>query len=78
MPAPRNRAETPAPAIEPGEFITAAEVAELLPGVTIQGLAQMRYRGDGPPFFKPSPRVVLYRRADIAEWIAGSRRTITG
>ena len=38
--------------------------------------AEARMRGDGPPFLKLG-RMVLYRRADIEQWLAAGRRTST-
>ena len=60
------------------KFITAGQVCALVPGLTKSQLAQLRYAGGGPKFFKPTPRLVLYDEADIFEWIEQSARTITG
>lgn len=55
--------------------MTPAAVAALT-GISISALAQMRYDRKGPRFFKPTPRSVLYRRADIVAWVeAGERLT---
>lgn len=59
------------------EYLTADDLTELVPGTTRGYWAQLRYRGDGPKFLKPSPRIVLYRRADVIAWIESSERTIT-
>lgn len=40
-------------------------------------LAQMRHRGDGPLFIKPSPKTVLYRKGDIDEWLSNNLRHTT-
>ena len=50
---------------------------ELLPGLTPAGLAQMRFRGDGPPFRKPTPRKVLYVESEVREWLDTTKRTST-
>jgi hypothetical protein len=55
-------------------FITAEQVCDLIPGLTIAGLAQMRFRGVGPRYFKPSPRKVVYSRASVLEWLASTER----
>lgn len=44
-----------------GEFIQPAEAAELT-GISIAALAQLRHRGQGPRFYKPTARAVLYKR----------------
>lgn len=45
--------------------------------LSVDLLAQLRFRGLGPKYFKPTPRTVLYRRSDIEAWIAASERTGT-
>lgn len=40
-------------------------------------LAQLRYKGKGPKFLKPTKRTVLYRKRDIDEWLNQSERTST-
>ncbi|WP_225733308.1 helix-turn-helix transcriptional regulator [Pseudoclavibacter sp. CFCC 14310] len=42
--------------------------------LSVANLAQMRYLGKGPKYLKPTPRVVLYRRADLDAWLEGSER----
>lgn len=59
-----------------GEFIPATEVGEMT-GLTIQALAQLRFTGKGPRFYKPTARTVLYKRSEVIEWIEASARTIT-
>jgi predicted DNA-binding transcriptional regulator AlpA len=60
------------------KLITAGQVCELIPGLTKSQLAQLRYSGRGPKFFKPTPRLVLYDEADIYEWIERSAQLISG
>lgn len=40
-------------------------------------LAQLRYKGKGPKFLKPTKRTVLYRKRDIDEWLNQSEHTST-
>ena len=40
--------------------------------VTVGHLAQLRYRGEGPRYLKPTAKVVLYRRADLDAWLNAS------
>lgn len=44
------------------------EVAEYL-GTSVGGLAQMRYRGNGPKFLKLGRKSVRYRDSDLKEWL---------
>lgn len=55
---------------------TPKEVAKAL-HTTPASLAQMRFRGDGPPFVRAGRRRVLYRWSDVEQWIAESLYTRT-
>ncbi|MGN6221689.1 MAG: helix-turn-helix transcriptional regulator [Microbacterium sp.] len=50
------------------EFLSPAQVCELLPGINPHTLAMWRYRGRGPKFHKMG-RVVLYALDELNEWI---------
>jgi predicted DNA-binding transcriptional regulator AlpA len=58
------------------DFIQPAEVTELT-GLSSGALAQLRYQGTGPRFYKPTPRTVLYKRSEIVEWLEASAQTVT-
>ncbi|PPH84893.1 AlpA family transcriptional regulator [Rathayibacter sp. AY1D9] len=62
---------------EARRYLSIDEVCEMVPGVTRANLAQMRFRGIGPRYLRPSPRVIIYDRADIEAWLAASARTST-
>lgn len=55
------------------DYMSPAMVHELT-GISIGALAQLRYERRGPRFFKPTPRTVLYRRADVVAWVEDSAR----
>lgn len=59
-------------------YITPEQVCDLVPGMTVGLLAQRRYLGKEPTFYKPSAKTVLYKRSDILQWIEGSAQTRTG
>ncbi|WP_104198961.1 AlpA family transcriptional regulator [Cryobacterium sp. Y29] len=59
------------------EFILPVVVAELT-GLTIGGLAHLRYLGRGPRFYKPTPKKVLYKRSEVIAWVEASAQTQTG
>lgn len=59
------------------DYLTPEEAAALVPGMTKNNLAQLRFSGRGPKFLKPTPRTVVYRRADIIGWLEASERTST-
>jgi predicted DNA-binding transcriptional regulator AlpA len=58
------------------EFIQPAEVTEIT-GLSVAALAQLRYQGRGPRFYKPTPRTVLYKRAEVVSWVEDSAQTST-
>ena len=61
----------------PTTYINPERVCEIVPGMTKTNLAQLRFTGTGPRYYKPTPRVVLYREDDVIEWIESSARTST-
>ena len=61
--------------VEP--FISIEQALQLMPGMTRQHLAQLRYTGDGPKFYKPTGRMVFYKESDIIAWLEASVRTST-
>jgi predicted DNA-binding transcriptional regulator AlpA len=46
-------------------------------GIAPSTLAKMRLRGDGPPYYKVGPRVVVYRPSDLEDWLEANRRRST-
>lgn len=58
-------------------YLTPEEVCEMVPGITKTNLAQLRFKGQGPRFFKPTPKTVLYAEADVIAWVEASARTST-
>jgi predicted DNA-binding transcriptional regulator AlpA len=56
------------------EYIHAEEVKQMT-GLTVAALSQLRYRGIGPRFYKPTPRTVLYKRSEVIAWIEASAQT---
>lgn len=59
------------------EFIHAGAVGEMT-GLSVGALAQLRYRGIGPKFYKPTPRKVLYKRSEVIAWVESSARESSG
>lgn len=57
-------------------LLTAREAAEHT-RLTREWLAQLRFRGLGPRFLKPTPRVVLCRRNALGAFLQASERAIT-
>lgn len=59
------------------EFILPSLAGEIT-GLTVGALAQLRYHGTGPKFYKPTPRTVLYKRSEVIAWVEASAQTRTG
>ena len=59
-----------------GQYLTTVEASRYLK-LSRSTLAKMRSRGDGPPFIKAGPKVVLYFRPDADTWLASRRRQST-
>lgn len=58
------------------DFVPPVTVQEMT-GVSVAALAQLRHRGQGPRFYKPTPRVVLYKRSEVVDWVESSVRVST-
>jgi len=58
-------------------FIARNHIDRFLPGViSSKTLANLANRGLGPKFFK-NGRLVIYRTADLVEWIAGRSKAVS-
>lgn len=58
-------------------YMSPDDVVKMLPGISRTQLAQLRYRGDGPPFRKPTERTVLYVREEVVAWVESTTRAVT-
>jgi len=58
-------------------LLSPKDVCEMVPGLTVKNLAQMRYLRRGPKFYKPTPRLVTYREDDVLAWIEASAQDTT-
>lgn len=54
-------------------MLTSAEAAEYL-GLTRATLSQLRFQNAGPAYYKPTERIVFYKKSDLDEWFEASRR----
>lgn len=57
-------------------WLSPVQVAEHVPGLTVENLKQLRKTGKGPAFHKPTGshgKVTLYRLDDVDAWVAGAR-----
>lgn len=52
-------------------FIQAKEAGAIV-GLSPAALAALRYQGEGPVYYRPTPRTVLYRRSDMIAWVEAS------
>lgn len=56
------------------EMLTTAQVSKRY-GITSATLRQMRFHREGPPYYTPTPRIVLYRISEVEDWL-NSKKTI--
>ena len=59
--------------LTPEPYISIDEALSLMPGVTRQSLAHMRFKGEGPDFYKPTARTVLYKASEVLAWADATR-----
>lgn len=57
-------------------WLRPAEASQFL-GISRSTLAKMRLRGDGPPYSKAGPRIVLYDRDELLFWLHRRKRRST-
>lgn len=56
-------------------YLSPDQVCELLPGMTAANLQELRKKGLGPKYHKPTGergKVVLYAEADVRAWVESS------
>ncbi|MGF3055652.1 helix-turn-helix transcriptional regulator [Microbacterium sp. YY-01] len=50
-------------------WLSPEQVCDLIPGMTVTLLQRMRDTGKGPRYAKPSPKTVVYSRADVDAYV---------
>lgn len=53
-------------------YLSPEQVCELVPGMTVANLKQLRKEGKGPRYSKPTGdrgHITLYREADVVAWV---------
>ena len=50
------------------EWLTLPQAATLM-RMTRAAIAQLRYRGVGPKFYRLSAKTILYKRSEVTEWM---------
>ena len=63
--------------LNPEPFINISEALTLMPGMTRNHLAQLRFDGTGPRFYKPTGRTVFYKTSEVLAWMNRSAETST-
>jgi excisionase family DNA binding protein len=54
------------------KLMTRQEVADLL-GCTKRFLERLHNKGQGPEYFLPAPRTVLYAKSEVLAWLETTR-----
>ncbi|MBW9118857.1 hypothetical protein JNB63_01995 [Microbacterium trichothecenolyticum] len=64
----------PRPAAAPAPvWLSPEQVCERVPGLTKVRLQDLRDRGLGPAYQKPTARTVIYRADDVDAWVLSTR-----
>jgi predicted DNA-binding transcriptional regulator AlpA len=58
------------------EWLTLPQAATLM-RMTRAAIAQLRYRGIGPTFYRLSAKTILYKRSEVIEWMESRACTRT-
>lgn len=66
------------PKSEPQAWLSPEQVCEIVPGMTVRHLQDLRSKRQGPRYFKPTNKTVLYAEADIHAWVAASVQNTRG
>ena len=56
-------------------YLSPQQVCELVPGMTVENLLELRKTGRGPRYRKPTGergKVVIYAEADVRAWVEAS------
>ena len=60
------------------DYLSPNQVCELVPGMSVANLKDLRASGKGPEYRKPTGKrgnITLYRRSDVIAWVEQSRVT---
>lgn len=58
------------------EIMTPEQVSEMTK-LTLSQLSHLRWNGTGPNFYKPTSRIVRYRRSVVLAWLESIEHTRT-
>ncbi|PPH98204.1 hypothetical protein C5C56_11215 [Rathayibacter sp. AY1D1] len=58
----------------PDRYLAPEDVCRLVPGMTRANLAQLRFRGAGPLYRKPTPKTVVYLESEVIAWVESTVR----
>lgn len=56
-------------AVNPDDLLMTPEEVAAYTGLSVQALAMMRHRKQGPSFSHPTSRTTLYRKGDVDAWV---------
>jgi hypothetical protein len=68
-PGPASVSDEATVATEAGDWLVDEAAAAAILGLPPRTLQWWRLKRTGPPFVRMSPRVIRYRRADLARWV---------
>lgn len=54
-------------------WLSPEDVVSRVPGMTLDKLEDLRKRRQGPSYYKPTLRTVVYLEGEVDAWVAASR-----
>lgn len=60
-------------AVNPDDLLMTPEEVAAYTGMSVQALAMMRHRRQGPSYTRPTSRTMLYRKRDVDAWVDEGR-----
>jgi predicted DNA-binding transcriptional regulator AlpA len=63
--------------MQPNNHVLRTRQAAEYVGLSASTLEKFRLTGNGPPYQKSGPKIVVYRPEDLDAWLSGNRRRST-
>ena len=70
------RKDLPAEPADDDRFLSPAQVAAMVPGLSVRTLREMRAANRELPWIQVSPKRVAYVEADVRAWVLARRTTV--
>ncbi|MGK0740732.1 hypothetical protein ACSHWG_02450 [Leucobacter sp. Z1108] len=58
-------------------YLSPKDAAAAIPGMTTAKLSQMRFKGIGPKYYRPTPKTIVYEFSELMDFVESTARTGT-